>query len=85
MTRCLLQICPLAPTLTADASLRVQSHHTFLEQRHGSGSLFVLVVFVLHTYKVLQQLGEIDVLVVDVSLFRFLVERHVPVTHNTPT
>jgi hypothetical protein len=85
MTRCLLHICPFTSTVTAGASLRVQSHHTFLEQRHGSGSLLLSVVFVLHTYKVLQQLGEIDVLVADVALFCFLVGRHAPVTHGTPT
>jgi hypothetical protein len=71
-------------TATADASLRVQSRHTLLEQLHGSGSLFLLVVFVLHTYKVLQQLSEIDVLVVDIAVFCCLARLHAPVTHNTP-
>jgi len=68
--------------VTADASLRVQSHHTLLEQCHGSGSLFMLVVLVLHTYKMLQQLGEIDVLV-DIVVFCCLADIHAPVTCNT--
>jgi len=72
-------------TVTADASLRVQSHCTFLKQHHGSSSLFLLVMFVLHIYKVLQQLSEIDVLVVDTAVFCFLAKLHAPVTHNTPT
>jgi hypothetical protein len=69
-------------TVPADASLGVQSHHTFLEQRHGSGSLFLLVVLVLHTYEVLQQISEIDVLVVDVALFCCLAELHAPLTNK---
>ena len=72
-------------TVPADASLCVESHHTFPEQRHGSGSLFLLAMFVLHTHKVLQQLSEIDVLVVDIAVFFCLAELHAPVTHNTPT
>jgi len=70
--------------VTADASLGVQSHHTFLKHCHGSSSLFLLLVFVLHTYKVLQQLSEIDVLVVDIALFCCLAKLRAPVTHNTP-
>ena len=76
---------PSVYSTTADASLGVHSHHTFLEQCHGSSRLFLLLVFVLHAYKVLQQLGEIDVLVVDIALFCCLAILHAPVTHNAPT
>ena len=71
--------------VTANVSLCVQSRHTFLKQRHGSSGLFLLVVFVLHTYKVLQQLSEIDVLVVDNAVFCRLAGLYGSATHNTAT
>jgi hypothetical protein len=71
--------------VSADESLCVQSHRTFLKQRHGSWQLFTFTMPILYTHEMLQQLSKVNVFAMDIAVFLLPSSFLTPATENKPT